>query len=44
MLSFYSNLENLDGWVLEDESDGVKNEYRIYEESRTIGVRVTSEI
>ena len=30
--------------MLDNESDGVKNEYRVYEETRTIGIRVTSEI
>lgn len=44
MHRFYSNFEDSDGWILDRIDNNVKLQYKVYEEQRTIGVRVTGEI
>lgn len=44
MHRFYSNFDDSDGWIFDKMQNNVTLEYKVYEEERTIGVRVTGEI
>jgi hypothetical protein len=40
MHEFYSNFETSEGWIFDKEKDNVRLEYRVYDEEKTIAVRV----